>query len=35
LALLPKIGATRAGRLLSSFLAAAPVYELVELLVPA
>jgi exodeoxyribonuclease V alpha subunit len=32
---LPKIGATRAGRLLSSFLAAAPVYELVELLVPA
>jgi len=35
LALLPKIGAMRAGRLLSSFLAAAPVYELVELLVPA
>jgi len=32
---LPKIGTTRAGRLLSSFLAAAPVYELVELLVPA
>ena len=32
---MPKIGATRAGRLLSSFLAAAPVYELVELLVPA
>jgi exodeoxyribonuclease V alpha subunit len=35
LALLPKIGAMRAGRLLSSFLAAAPVYELVELLIPA
>ncbi len=29
------MGATRAGRLLSSFLAAAPVYEVVELLVPA
>jgi exodeoxyribonuclease V alpha subunit len=35
LAQLPKVGAMRAGRLLSSFLAAAPVYELVELLVPA
>jgi exodeoxyribonuclease V alpha subunit len=35
LALLPKVGAQRAGRLLSSFIAAAPVYELVELLVPA
>jgi exodeoxyribonuclease V alpha subunit len=35
LALLPKVGAMRAGRLLSSFIAAAPVYELVELLVPA
>jgi exodeoxyribonuclease V alpha subunit len=32
---LPKVGAQRAGRLLSAFLAAAPVYELVELLVPA
>jgi exodeoxyribonuclease V alpha subunit len=32
---LPKIGSVRAGRLLSSFLAAAPVYEVVELLVPA
>jgi len=32
---LPKVGSVRAGRLLSSFLAAAPVYELVELLVPA
>jgi exodeoxyribonuclease V alpha subunit len=32
---LPKVGAVRAGRLLSSFLAAAPVYEVVELLVPA
>jgi exodeoxyribonuclease V alpha subunit len=34
LAMLPKVGQTRAGRLLSSFLAAAPVYELVELLLP-
>jgi len=32
---LPKVGAQRAGRLLSAFLAAASVYELVELLVPA
>jgi exodeoxyribonuclease V alpha subunit len=32
---LPKVGAQRAGRLLSAFLAAAPVYELVDLLVPA
>jgi len=32
---LPKVGAQRAGRLLSAFLAAAPVYELVEMLVPA
>jgi exodeoxyribonuclease V alpha subunit len=32
---LPKVGSVRAGRLLSSFLAAAPVYEVVELLVPA
>ena len=32
---MPKVGAVRAGRLLSSFLAAAPVYEVVELLVPA
>ncbi len=31
---MPKVGPTRAGRLLSSFLAAAPVYEVVELLVP-
>jgi exodeoxyribonuclease V alpha subunit len=35
LALLPKVGPTRAGRLFSSFLAAAPVYEVVEMLVPA
>ncbi|HVD87985.1 MAG TPA: AAA family ATPase [Jatrophihabitantaceae bacterium] len=35
LATLPKVGMVRAGRLLSSFLAAAPVYEVVELLVPA
>ncbi len=32
---MPKVGQTRAGRLLSSFLAAAPVYELVQMLVPA
>jgi len=32
---LPKVGSVRAGRLLSSFLAAAPVYEVVELLVSA
>ena len=32
---MPKVGPVRAGRLLSSFLAAAPVYEVVELLVPA
>ena len=35
LATLPKVGTVRAGRLLSSFLSAAPVYEVVELLVPA
>jgi exodeoxyribonuclease V alpha subunit len=35
LALLPKVGPTRAGRLLSSFVAATPVYEVVEMLVPA
>jgi exodeoxyribonuclease V alpha subunit len=35
LARLPKVGATRAGRLLSSFIAAAPAYEVVEILVPA
>ena len=35
LALLPKVGSVRAGRLLSSFLAAAPVYEVLEILVPA
>jgi exodeoxyribonuclease V alpha subunit len=35
LATLPKVGPVRAGRLLSSFLAAASVYEVVELLVPA
>ncbi len=35
LASLPKVGPTRAGRLFSSFIAAAPVYEVVELLVPA
>ena len=32
--MLPKVGQMRAGRLLSSFLAAAPVYELVEMLLP-
>ncbi|MDR1998739.1 MAG: AAA family ATPase, partial [Frankiaceae bacterium] len=32
---LPRVGAQRAGRLLSGFLQAAPAYELVELLVPA
>lgn len=32
---LPKVGTARAGRLLSSFIAAAPVYDVVELLVPA
>jgi exodeoxyribonuclease V alpha subunit len=35
LALLPKVGAKRAGRLLSSFLAAAPAYEVLEILHPA
>jgi exodeoxyribonuclease V alpha subunit len=35
LAALPKVGPTRAGRLLSSFIAAGPVYEVLELLVPA
>jgi exodeoxyribonuclease V alpha subunit len=35
LAALPKVGPTRAGRLLSSFIAAEPVYSVVELLVPA
>lgn len=35
LAALPKVGAMRAGRLLSSFVAAGPAYEVVELLVPA
>jgi exodeoxyribonuclease V alpha subunit len=35
LATLPKVGPTRAGRLLSSFIAAAPAYEVAELLVPA
>jgi exodeoxyribonuclease V alpha subunit len=35
LALLPKVGPTRAGRLLSAFVAAAPAYEVVEMLVPA
>ena len=35
LAELPKVGPTRAGRLLSSFIAANPAYEVVELLVPA
>jgi exodeoxyribonuclease V alpha subunit len=35
LAALPKVGPTRAGRLLSSFVAAAPAYEVAELLVPA
>jgi exodeoxyribonuclease V alpha subunit len=32
---LPKVGAQRAGRLLSSWIAAAPVYEVVTLIVPA
>jgi exodeoxyribonuclease V alpha subunit len=32
---LPKIGGLRAGRLLSAFIAAAPAYEMCELLVPA
>ncbi len=35
LAALPKVGAQRAGRLQSAFIAAAPAYELVELLVRA
>ncbi|MGI8760285.1 MAG: ATP-dependent DNA helicase [Jatrophihabitantaceae bacterium] len=35
LAALPKIGPTRAGRLLSSFIAAVPAYEVAALLVPA
>ena len=35
LASLPKVGAQRAGRLLSSFIAAAPVYDVLTLLVPA
>ena len=35
LALLPKVGPQRAGRLFSTFIAAQPVYEVVELLVPA
>jgi exodeoxyribonuclease V alpha subunit len=35
LAALPKVGPTRAGRLLSAFIAAAPAYEVAELLVPA
>lgn len=35
LSLLPKVGPTRAGRLLSTFIAATPVYEVVGLLVPA
>jgi exodeoxyribonuclease V alpha subunit len=35
LALLPKVGPTRAGRLLSAFIAAGPVYEVVGELVPA
>ncbi|MCW2497354.1 AAA family ATPase [Jatrophihabitans sp.] len=35
LAQLPKVGPTRAGRLLSTFIAAAPAYEVVGLLVPA
>lgn len=35
LAALPKVGPTRAGRLLSAFIAAGPVYEVAELLVPA
>ena len=32
---LPKVGPVRAGRLLSAFLAAAPAYEVAELIVPA
>jgi exodeoxyribonuclease V alpha subunit len=35
LAALPKVGPTRAGRLLSAFIAAGPTYEVVALLVPA
>ena len=35
LALLPKVGTVRAGRLLSAFIAAGPVYDVVALLVPA
>ncbi len=35
LAELPRVGPTRAGRLLSSFIAATPVYEVASLLVPA
>jgi exodeoxyribonuclease V alpha subunit len=35
LASLPRVGPTRAGRLLSGFIQAAPVYETTELLVPA
>jgi exodeoxyribonuclease V alpha subunit len=35
LALLPKVGPTRAGRLLSAFIAAGPVYDVVGELVPA
>lgn len=35
LAQLPKVGPTRAERLLSSFIAAAPVYEVLEILLPA
>ena len=35
LARLPKVGSVRANRLLSSFLAATPVYEVLEILVPA
>ena len=32
---LPKVGSVRAGRLFSSYLSAAPVYEVLEILVPA
>jgi exodeoxyribonuclease V alpha subunit len=32
---LPKVGSVRAGRLFSSYLSAAPVYEVLEMLVPA
>jgi exodeoxyribonuclease V alpha subunit len=35
LALLPKVGRQRAGRLLSGFIGAAPVYEVLEILLPA